>query len=245
MTNEVKAWWERTAEYFQAEIDLDVAVNWTGFGQNDLELLDDVNGADVLELGCGGGQCSVALAQRGGNVTAIDLSEAQLAYARELADEHDTSVDFVQGDITDLSFFEDERFDVAFNAYVFQWVEDLAACFAETYRVLRPGGRFVFSMPHPYYEVIEPESAIVVESYFDTGRQVTESDELDIHMVTFRHTVSDVFNALTDAGFRVDQILEPGTEDPDDYDAGPWGFYTPEMMSKLPATLIFDAQKSA
>jgi ubiquinone/menaquinone biosynthesis C-methylase UbiE len=243
MTEEVKAWWELTAEWFQDEIDLDVEVSWTGPGSTaDLTLLDDVAGADVLELGCGGGQCSVALARRGANVTGIDLSAEQLSFARDLAAEYDVDVGFLQGDVTDLSTFPDERFDVAFNAYVLQWVEDLATCFRETHRVLRPEGRFVFSMPHPVYPLADPDSHTVEESYFDTGRQVTQYDDLDRDMVTYRHRVSDVHNALVGAGFRVERIREPGSDDPDDYEAGPWGEEKPALLAKLPSTLVFEAR---
>ena len=243
MTEEVKEWWEETADYFQEEIDMDVGVNWTGLGNGDFDLLGDVSGTDILELGCGGGQCSVALAKRGGRVTGLDLSEAQLVHARELADEHGVDVGLLRGDVTDLGMFEDERFDVAFNSWVFQWVGDLDACFEETHRVLRSGGRFVFSMPHPFYEVVDPETRRVEESYFDTGRHVTVHDELDVDQVTYRHTVSDVYNALDGASFRVERLREPGSDDPADYEEGPWGEYTPGLMSKLPATLIFEARK--
>ena len=243
MTEEVKAWWELTAEWFQDEIDLDIGVNWTGSTtDDDLTLLDDVAGADVLELGCGGGQCSVALARRGANVTGIDLSAEQLSFARDLAAEYDADVGFLQGDVTDLSTFPDERFDVAFNAYVLQWVDDLATCFCETHRVLRPGGRFVFAMPHPVYPLADPDSHTVEESYFDTGRQVTQYDDLDRDMVTYRHRVSDVHNALVGAGFRVERIREPGSDDPDDYEAGPWGEEQPALLAKLPSTLVFEAR---
>ncbi|QLH76729.1 methyltransferase domain-containing protein [Halosimplex rubrum] len=243
MTEEVKEWWELTARWFQDDIDLDVGVNWTGMSaDNDLRLLLDVAGKDVLELGCGGGQCSVALAERGANVTGIDLSTEQLAFARDLSDERDTDVAFRQGDVTDLGMFDDDSFDVAFNAYVFQWVEDLAACFREAHRVLRSGGRFVFSMPHPVYGLADPESHEIEESYFDTGRQVTPQDDLDVDMVTYRHSVADVHNALVGAGFRVERMLEPGSADPDDYEEGPWGEHRPELLAKLPSTLIFEGR---
>ena len=243
MTEEVKAWWELTAEWFQDEIDLDIGVNWTGSTtDDDLTLLDDVAGADVLELGCGGGQCSVALARRGANVTGIDLSAEQLSFARGLADEYDVNVEFLQGDVTDLGMFPDDAFDVAFNAYVLQWIDDLATCFCETHRVLRPGGRFVFAMPHPVYPLADPDSHTVEESYFDTGRQVTQYDDLDQEMVTYRHRVSDVHNALVGAGFRVERIREPGSDDPDDYKEGPWGEEQPALLAKLPSTLVFEAR---
>ncbi|MFB6081688.1 MAG: class I SAM-dependent methyltransferase [Halanaeroarchaeum sp.] len=243
MTEDVKEWWELTARWFQDDADLDVGINWTGLGtDDDLRLLLDVAGKDVLELGCGGGQCSIALAERGANVTGIDLSEEQLAYARDLADERDADVEFLQGDVTDLGTFPDDDFDVAFNAYVFQWVDDLAACFRETHRVLRPDGRFVFSMPHPVYGLVDAETHHVEESYFDTGRQVTPQDDLDVDMVTYRHRIGDVHNALVGAGFRVERLLEPGSADPGDYEAGPWGERTPELLAKLPSTVVFEAR---
>ena len=118
--DDVRAWWEETAEWFQEDIDLDVGVNWVGYGGPDLDLLQNVDGERVLELGCGGGQCTVAMAQRGADVTGIDLAEAQLAHARELAAEHDVDPTFYREDVTDLSRFDDGSFDAAFNAYVFQ-----------------------------------------------------------------------------------------------------------------------------
>ncbi|MCU4975221.1 class I SAM-dependent methyltransferase [Halobacteria archaeon AArc-m2/3/4] len=243
MTGDVEDWWDATADAFQDEIDMDVGVNWDGFGHSNFELLTDVDGKDVLELGCGGGQCTVALAKRGANLTGIDLSEKQLAHARALADEHDVTIDFRKGSVTDLAEFDDESYDIAFNAWVFQWVEDLDACFAETYRVLRPNGRFVFSLPHPVYDVTEGSSHEVTGSYFETGRREISHDGMDVDQVLFRHTVSGIVNALVDAGFTVDRMHEPGTPDPEDYEPGPWGEYTPALMSKLPAVLILEAHK--
>jgi SAM-dependent methyltransferase len=243
MTREVKQWWEATAEYFQAESDVTVGVHWNWPNDFDPQILADVESCDVLELGCGGGQLGIGLAKRGANVTGIDLSAEQLAHARTLAAEHDVDVAFCQGDITDLRMFEDERFDVACNAWVFQWVDDLAAVFEETNRVLRPDGRFVFSMPHPYYEIVDADSQVVTESYFDTGRYVIESEGVAVDQVMYRHKVSEVYNDLVDAGFDVERLHEPGTDDSDAYEEGPWGTRTPELMSKVPNVLVVEARK--
>lgn len=128
---------------------------------------------------------------------------------------------------------------------MFQWVGDLPACFAETHRVLRPGGRLVFSMPHPFYALVDPDTHEVAESYFDTGRYVVEQDDVAPDQVMYRHTVSEVYGALVDAGFRVDRLREPGTSDPEDYEAGPWGEHTPELMSKVPVVLVVEASKQS
>jgi len=241
--SDVEAWWDATADYFQEEIAIGAGVDWTGLGYGDLDLLGDVEGGDILELGCGGGQCSVALAADGADVTGIDISSEQLAHARRLAADHGVDVEFAQGDVTDLGAFPDESYDVGFNSWVFQWVGDLAACFAETHRVLRPGGRFVFSMPHPVYELADAESHRITDSYFDTGRQETTHDEVDVDQVTSRHTVGGIVTDLVRAGFDVERMHEPGTPDPSDHEPGPWDEFTPELMSKLPAVLVVEARK--
>jgi len=53
--------------------------------EDQLQLIGDVQGKQVLEIGCGGGQCSIAFAKRGASVTGLDLSDAQIAFAQESA----------------------------------------------------------------------------------------------------------------------------------------------------------------
>lgn len=68
MPRGVKDYWETTAERFQGDIDRSAHINWGWDAVDETELLDEVEDSDILELGCGGGQCSVALAKRGANV---------------------------------------------------------------------------------------------------------------------------------------------------------------------------------
>jgi len=241
MTEEVKEWWEFSSEGFQETSDVSVGFNW-GWDLDTEALLGDIAGKEVLELGCGGGQDTVALTNLGATVTGIDLTRAQLEHAVSLAADHDVTVDLVEGDITELPFTEN-RFDLAYNTYVFQWVDDLEACFAETQRVLTEDGQFVFSMPHPFFTLADPDSHEIVESYFDTGRQV-RVDQRERHpdLVTYRRKISDVYNALYDAGFTVEQMIEPGSPDPADHEAGPWGESPPELQAKLPIVFIIKAR---
>lgn len=245
VTEEVRRWWEETAADFQREADVEPGIHWSGNYHGDVRLLDDVEGADVLELGCGGGQMSVGLAERGANVTGIDLSTEQLGFARDLIADRGVEVDLVQGDVTDLGMFEDGCFDVACNAFVFQWVDDVEGCVREAFRVLRPGGRFAFATPHPFDAIVDPETHAVEESYFDTGRHVVVDESREANLVTYRNTVSDYLNALVAAGFDVERTIEPGSSDPDDYDPGPWGEHPRDLQSKVPRVLGVLARKPA
>lgn len=240
MTEDVRAWWETTSRWFQDDLDHPIELQW-GYADPDEAIIGDVRGRDVLELGCGGGQCSIALASEGANVTGIDLSRAQLEYAQQLVDTEapGATVPFVEGDITMVPFAS-ESFDLVFNAYVFQWVGDLPGAFAETARVLRPGGRFVFSTPHPFFDIVDPDTHRVEDSYYETGRQVEADTDVGLDMVTYRHSISEIHDALTDAGFVVDRVIEPGTSNPDDYEPGPWDETPVALQAKLPTEVVFD-----
>jgi len=65
----------------------------------------------ILDVGCGTGRHSIELSKRGYNVTGIDLSESQIARAREKAENNQLKIDFLQCDARNLPF--DNEFDVA------------------------------------------------------------------------------------------------------------------------------------
>ncbi len=116
----------------------------------DLQILgSEVRSKDVLEIGCGGGQCSVYLAQRGARMVALDLSSRQLAHARAHARARGVAVRFIESSAEDLSMLEDASFNVALSSFALGFVEDIGRAFREAHRVLRPGGLFAFSWGSP------------------------------------------------------------------------------------------------
>ena len=107
-------------------------------------ILDARPGERVLEVGCGLGADARELAQRvapGGEVVAIDLSQAMVAAARE---RHDPSlpVTYERGDVTALAH-DDASFDVVRIERVLQHVPDVGLACREMARVLKPGGRLL------------------------------------------------------------------------------------------------------
>lgn len=248
MDEDVQGRWEETATYFQDEADVAIGVDFTGYLSTDavddpsLGLVGDLDGAAVVELGCGGGQMTVGLADCGGDVVGVDFSREQLRFAEATLAEADVDVDLLLGDVESLPL-ADESFDLATNAFVFQWVPDLPAAFREAYRVLRPGGRFVFATPHPAFDVVDPETGQLSKSYFDTGRQVVSDPSLEHDLVTYRSTVGEIVTSVVDAGFRLERLIEPGSPDPEDWTAGPWGEHPPELTSTLPSLLVVAAVK--
>src|SRR5690606_23925477 len=72
-------------------------------------------GAEVLCLACGGGQQGPILAAAGARVTVLDNSPGQLQQDRQVAQREGLELVTVEGDMRDLSMFEDGRFDLVFQ----------------------------------------------------------------------------------------------------------------------------------
>src|SRR5207253_10547158 len=129
-----------------AQLPTDIAHYGPDIGtEADFRLLGDLKGKRVLELGCGGGQCSIAFAKQGATAIGIDFSAEQLAFAKRLCEREEVRVELREGDLADLAFLRAESVDVVFSAYAFGFVEDLNRVFRQVHRVLKPGGPLVFS----------------------------------------------------------------------------------------------------
>ena len=105
--------------------------------------LVDWRGANVLDLGCAGGFMAEALARRGAKVTGIDPAAKAIEAARAHAAGEGLDIRYDVGTGEDMPY-PDAAFDVAVCVDVLEHVADLDRVLAQTFRVLRPGGRFLF-----------------------------------------------------------------------------------------------------
>jgi len=109
--------------------------------------------AAVLDVGCGlGGPCRMLAEEYGCNVTGIDLTEEFIQTAEQLTKlvKMEDKVHFLQADALQLPF-ENESFDFAWTQHVQMNIEDKKTFYAEIYRILKPGGRFI------YYDVLSAD----------------------------------------------------------------------------------------
>lgn len=123
-----------------------------------LDILGDVKGRDILELGCGAAQWSIALAKKGARPVALDISETQLAHARRLMDEAGVEFPLVHASAEAVPL-PDESFDIVFCDYGGMTFGDPYATVPEAARLLRPGGLLAFCGATPIVQMCYPDDS--------------------------------------------------------------------------------------
>ncbi|MEV0846756.1 class I SAM-dependent methyltransferase [Streptomyces sp. NPDC049954] len=247
-----RGWWNGNADDYQREHGTflgDDRFVWCpeGLDEVEAELLgpaESLRGRDVLEIGAGAAQCSRWLAAQGARPVALDLAHRQLQHAMRIAEEHATRFPLVEADAGVLPF-RDGSFDLACSAYgALPFVADPVRVLREVHRVLRPGGRFVFSVTHPlrwaFPDEPGPEGLSVGASYFDRTPYVEEDEEGEAVYVEHHRTVGDRVRDVVAAGFRLVDLVEP--EWPD-WNTQEWGGWSPLRGYLIPGTAIFVCER--
>lgn len=112
-------------------------------------LMPELAGRVVLEVGCGTGNISLALAGRGARVVGLDVSAPMLAAAQARAREQGLFLDWVRGQAGTLPF-SGNSFDGVISILALDFVEDRPGAIGEMVRVLRPGGFLVLALLNRY-----------------------------------------------------------------------------------------------
>lgn len=117
------------------------------------DLLGDIEGKIVLDLGCGEGYNSRIMAKKEADVSGVDISKKLIEYAVEEEKKEGLGIDYHINDSSDLGMFEDGIFDIVASFMTLMDIEDCQGTIYEVSRVLKEGGKFVFSITHPCFEV--------------------------------------------------------------------------------------------
>jgi SAM-dependent methyltransferase len=190
---------------------LDAAGEWSAFR----ELLPDLHGKTVLDLGCGfGWHCRYAREHGAGSVVGIDLSEKMLARASETT--HDDAIEYRQMAIEDIDF-PAGTFDVVISSLAFHYVERYDLICRNVYRCLVPEGDFVFSVEHPIFTALAMQDWYYgqhgerlhwpVDHYQEEG--LRQASFLDHDVIKYHRTIATYVNTLLDAGFTITRLSEP------------------------------------
>jgi len=240
-----RGWWDADADRYQGEQgeflgEVDFLWGPEGLREVDAGLLGPVRGQRVLELGCGAAAGARWLARAGAVAVGLDLSAGMLRHAAAGTDRSRVTVPLVQADALALPF-RDGCFDLVCTAFgAIPFVADSAALMREVARVLRPGGRWVFSVTHPIRWVFLDDPTerglVAVHSYFDRTPYVEHGPDGVPRYVEQHRTLGDRIRELVAAGFVLTDLVEP------EWPAGQervWQQWSPLRGRLFPGTAVF------
>ena len=173
-----------------------------------LALAGDVAGRRVLDAGCGSGPLYAALRDRGAVVTGFDKSAGMLALARRRLG---AGADLQVADLGGPLPFPDSTFDDVVASLVLHYLEDWGPPLAELRRVLKPGGRLIVSVEHPFAVTLMHREAGRKADYFATYNYTVEwtAGGQSAVLRFWTRPLYAMTGAFTAAGFRITVISEP------------------------------------
>ena len=178
-----------------------------------------LNGLKVLCLASAGGQQAPIFAALGAEVTLLDASPKQLAQDEYVAKREDLIIRIVEGDMADLSAFEDHSFELIFNPPSTMFVPELVPIWRECYRILRAGGLLMtgFINPDEYIfddvaidkkGVLEVKHSLPYVEYETLSQELLEQRIHNKGMFHFSHTMETQLGGLLKAGFVITDFYE-------------------------------------
>jgi SAM-dependent methyltransferase len=256
-----RQWWDATAERWRELRERDglwrtcLQEPEVAFEGEAFELIQRCVGAlagkEVCVIGSGDNYAAFALAGCGARVTSVDIAQRQLDIAAERARSLGLQIEFVRSDAVHLNELPNSRFDLVTSTNgFFVWISDPAALFSAVYRLLRPGGFYVFYDIHPFLRPWKDERGQVkmTEPYWFRGplERSSENEGYEFHW-----TLADLVNPLLETGFQLRRIAESlprsarffrgdSYEDLDDDQLMDWQY---NWLAGLPAWLTVAAQK--
>jgi SAM-dependent methyltransferase len=199
-------------QYTDGQADQKWAQERIGWGifdipEDDVAVLGDVAGLDVVELGCGTAYFSAWLARRGARPVGVDLSPAQLATARRCQERFGLEFPLVEADATAVPL-PDASFDLAVSEYGASLWCDPDGWIGEAARVLRPGGRLVFLTNSVLVTMCVPDDEGVATQTLIRGQREISRIQWSGGGVEFHAGHGEMIAVLRRHGFVVESLQE-------------------------------------
>lgn len=189
--------------------------------------LPQLKDLSVISIGCGNGVDAEYLKDQGASrVVGIDISDRLI----EIAKTDHPSIDFHVMDMEKLDF-PDGSFDLAYSSLVFHYLSSWTKALDEAYRVLKPGGKFIFSDGHPIGSAMEVtddgkvKNKLLGKTVFkEEGTYTIHGDYLVVSeggvkrikaqiggfdVYFFHRPISKIVNDIIASGFQIEKMVEP------------------------------------
>lgn len=204
MNNRIKQTYNQLANDYEHVVDTNNVYNMAYERPAMMKLLpEDMTSMKILDAGCAAGWYTLQLVNRGGEVTAADISPKMVAATKRRIDE---KANILCLDLAEKLPFEDESFDLIISSLVLHYIEDWNKTFSELSRILKSNGHFLFSIHHPFMDVKLSQN----KNYFTTELIVDQWKRAGklIEVPFYRRPLHVIINE-TSTFFNIEKIVEP------------------------------------
>lgn len=206
-----------------------------------LELIGDVKGKKVLDLGCGDAKFGVELLQKG--CFSYDGVEGSENMAKEATKTLTGTVGIVHLSSMETYNYQTGYYDLIVSRLALHYLTDLKDIIRKVHKTLANDGRFVFSVQHPVLTSSIKSAAAsaskadwIVDDYFNSGERV--EPWIDKKVVKYHRTIEEYYQLLKQAGFMIEDIRE-GTPRIEEFSSE--SEYKRRM--RIPLFLLFSCKK--
>lgn len=183
------------------------------------ELLPDLNGRRILDLGCGyGWHCKYAIEQGASYVLGVDLSEKMIQRARQI--NNDARIEYQVTAVEDFDYTA-QLFDVVLSSLTFHYIASFDAICKGVHSCLKSGGEFIFSVEHPVFTAHgtqewhrDSQGTLLhwpVDNYFNEGIRCSNFLGESVHK--YHKTLTTYINGLVSNDFEIINLVEPQPEE--------------------------------
>jgi len=200
----------------------------------ELEALGDVSGKSLLHLQCHFGQDTLSWSRMGAKCVGVDLSDEGIKLAKQLNEALKLDAEFVCCNVLDTSQHIKKTFDIVFTSYgVIGWLPDLKPWAKMIAERLKVGGEFYMVEFHPILWMFDyvdghpkmkyhySQDEVIYEEY--EGTYADNSSKMVSKEYGWNHGLSEVINALIEAGLQIDYLNE--------YDESPYDVF-PDLVKQ-------------
>jgi SAM-dependent methyltransferase len=184
----------------------------------------EIAGKDVLCLASGGGQQAPIFAAAGAKVVSFDNSEEQLKKDKMVADQNSLQLQTIQGDMANLSVFEDQSFDLIFHPVSNVFAADVKNVWRECFRILRLGGCLLSGFMNPLFFLFDPDEVKEIKElkvkYKLPYSDIEHLDKKRLQnlidnkiALEFSHSLDDQIGGQIEAGFVITGFYEDWWDD--------------------------------
>jgi ubiquinone/menaquinone biosynthesis C-methylase UbiE len=241
----VEVWTKANAEHTGPNARAAWAKNELSWGvfevpESEMNILGDVSGLDVVELGCGTAFDSAWFARKGARPVGVDPTPAQLATAREMQAEFGLEFPLVEA-VGESVPLPDASFDLVFSEYGASIWADSYRWIPEAARLLRPDGRLVF-LRNSTISILCMALDGITEQLQRPQRGLGRLEWPDTKEVEFHVPHGELIDLLHANGFEIDRLVELyAPEDAKTHEY--YGHVTPEWARTWPADEIWVTRK--